>query len=133
MKLLTKKTDYAVRILAVLTKNKNKFLSAREIARFQNIPYQFLRQILQTLIKHNVVLSKEGGRGGFKLTSNPKKIFVLDIIKYFQGNVMLSECMFRKQLCHNRSTCILKKEINRIEALVEKEFAHISIAKLTKV
>lgn len=132
MKLLTKKTDYAIRILAVLTKNKNSFLSAREISRLQNIPYQFLKQILRTLVQHKIIVSKEGAQGGFKIKVVPKNIFVSDIIQYFQGNIMLSECMFRKQLCQNRSTCILKKEINRIEALVEKEFARISIAKLTK-
>jgi Rrf2 family protein len=132
MKLLTKKTDYAIRILAVLTKNKNRFLSAREISSLQNIPYQFIRQILRILLQHNFVVSKEGGKGGFKLNVDPKNISVSDVIQYFQGNIMLSKCMFRKQLCHNRSTCILKKEINRIEELVEKEFARISIAKLTK-
>ena len=52
MKVLTKNTDYAIRALMVLAKDRNNFLSAKKISIGQNIPYQFLRRILQGLIKN---------------------------------------------------------------------------------
>ena len=91
-----------------------------------------MRRILSELIKHNLTEAREGAGGGFKLCKNPDGIKVTDIIKIFQGNIQLSECMFRKKLCDNRKTCVLRKEINRIEKLVTKEFANITIGTLLR-
>ncbi|MCK4947104.1 MAG: Rrf2 family transcriptional regulator [Candidatus Aureabacteria bacterium] len=132
MKLLTKHTDYAIRALSELCENKNKFFSARQIAKRQRIPYQFLRQILQGLIKDKLVISKEGSGGGFRIDKDPNLISIVDIIAIFQGNIQLSDCMFRKKLCANRSNCVLKKQINRVEKLVNKEFKGITIGCLLK-
>ena len=132
MKLLTKNTDYAIRALLVLAKERDSYLSARDISKIQGIPYQFLRRILQKLIKNGLVKSREGGGGGFKINKNPNAIGVIDIIRIFQGNIQFAECMFRKQLCGNRATCVLRKEIKRIEKLVQREFKGIAISKLLK-
>ena len=132
MKLITKNSDYAIRALIVLAKNKNTYLPSSKIAKEQNIPYQFLRSILQSLIRNNLVVSKEGGGGGFKIDADPKDISVVDVIKIFQGNLQLTECMFRRKICMNRSTCILRKGIKRVEKIVEKEFDRMTLARLLK-
>ncbi len=132
MKLFTKETDYAVRALLVLAKDKDSFLSARRISKVQNIPYYFLRRILSKLIKHNLVESREGSGGGFKIVKDPAWVGIKDLIKIFQGNIQLTECVFRKRLCQNRKNCVLRKEIKRIEEIVDKEFKGITLAKLLK-
>jgi Rrf2 family protein len=132
MKVLTKSTDYAVRALIVLAKNKDKYVSARTISKEQEIPYQFLRRVLQVLIKNKMVISKEGIGGGFKIKKDPGKIKVSDIIISFQGKIELSECMFRKEVCCNRSTCVLRKEIKEIEKVVKERFDKVTIQKLIK-
>lgn len=132
MKLLTKDAEYAIRALLALAKGRDVFLSVRDISKSQDIPYQFLRRVLQKLIKQKLVKSREGAGGGFRINKNPDAIDVVDIIKIFQGNIRFSDCMFRKQLCRNRSTCVLRKEIKRIEELVDKKFRGISIGVLLK-
>jgi Rrf2 family protein len=130
MKMFTKHTDYAIRALLQLGLNKENFTSARLISKNQKIPYSFLRQILQELIKNKIIESKEGISGGVKLITNPKNIKINDIIKIFQGDIELSECMFRKKICANRSTCVLRREIKRIENIVTNEFSKITIQTL---
>lgn len=130
MKLLTKNTDYAIRALLVLGQNHEEFLSIQKIADIQRIPYEYLRKIAQQLIKYGFVESKSGGQGGVRLMMSPKKIKVSDIIQLFQGEFQLSECMFRRKFCHNRATCVLRKKIINIEAMVTKEFETITIASL---
>ncbi len=132
MKVLTKNSDYAIGALVILAKNKDKFLSAREIAVRQKIPYQFLRRILQELIRNKLVVSREGGSGGFKIDADPKKVSIVDVIKIFQGNIRVSDCMFRRKICQNRSNCILRKEIKRVERIIAKEFEGITLARLLK-
>jgi Rrf2 family protein len=131
MKLITKNTDYAIRALLVLAlADSDRYISARQISQKQKIPYHYLRQILQKLIKEKFVSSKEGGGGGFKLKKSPAAIKLSSVIMIFQGEIQLTECIFRKKLCHNRSNCVLRKQIKRIESLVTKEFAGITLKSL---
>jgi len=106
------------------------WVSAKVISDEQAIPYQFLRRILQELIRNGLVESKEGAGGGVKLAKEPGEIGVADVIEIFQGKVQLSECMFRKQLCSNRANCVLRHEIMRIEKMVNNEFSKVTIGKL---
>lgn len=132
MKLLTKNTDYAIRALLALAREKDVYISAKQISQEQNIPYEFLRKILQRLIKEGVVISKEGGTGGFMLNVSPASLKVADVIRIFQGELQLSECMFRQQICQNRAKCVLRKNIQRIEKMVVREFRGITIQSLLK-
>lgn len=77
-----------------------------------------------------MISSKEGKSGGFKIRKNPKDIKVLDLIKIFQGDLELSDCLFRKKLCTHRATCVLRHEILRINKIIDKEFETISIKSL---
>ena len=132
MKVLTKNTDYAVRALLELASHDQELVSAKEISEHQKIPYEYLRKILSRLIKEGIVESREGGSGGFRLKAAPSKIRITDLIKIFQGNVQLSECLFRQNICPNRSHCILRKNILKVEKKIIKEFNAITIKKLQK-
>ena len=130
MKVLNKETDYAVRALISLGMKAEGWVSAKAISDEQAIPYQFLRRILQELIRNGLVESKEGAGGGVRLGKNPAEIGVAAVIEIFQGKVQVSDCMFRKQLCSNRANCVLRHQIMRIERMVNDEFAKVTIGKL---
>lgn len=132
MKVLTKNTDYAIRALLSLAAERGSYLSARAIAVQQDIPYQFLRRLLQEMIRHGLVSSKDGASGGFMLSRDPDSIRVSELIGIFQGPVQVSECMFRKQICANRARCVLRHEIMRIEQVVQQEFDKVTIGKLLR-
>ena len=132
MKVLTKKTDYAIRALLMLGAKRGSYVSAKVIAVEQDMPYQFLRGVLQEMIRHDLIVSKEGIQGGFKLEKDPDEIGVKQLIEIFQGTVQVSECMFRKQICANRSRCVLRHEIMRIEQVVSNEFEQVTIGKLLR-
>lgn len=130
LKFLTKNTDYAVRSILGLAATNGEFISSKQLADTQKIPYQFLRRILQDLIKNGFIESKEGIGGGVRLLKKPSDIKIIDLIKIFQGEIELSECMFRHKICENRNTCVLRVEIKRIEGMVNREFGELTIQKL---
>jgi len=132
MKVLTKNTDYAIRALLALAAKKGSYVSAKSIATEHDIPYQFLRRLLQEMIRHNLIISKDGVQGGFIMQKNPDDITVTELIEIFQGKVQVSECMFRKQICSNRARCVLRHEIMRIEQIVQSEFQKVTIGKLLR-
>ena len=131
MKLLTKNSDYALQALVFLAQEE-RLISAKEISEKQRIPYQYLRKILQKLIGARYVESKEGGQGGFRITTDPAKIKLVDVMKVFQGEVQLVDCMFQKKICHSKKTCILREHIKEAEELVIKKLKGVTIKDLTR-
>jgi len=130
MKLLTKNTDYAIRSLLALAQSGERFVSSRELAQQQVIPLQYIRRILQDLVKAGYVVSKEGISGGVKLAAEPRSIIISDIIQFFQGPIQLSECLFQKKLCHNRATCVLRHRIKQAEDTIVAHFKGITLQTL---
>ncbi|MCX7005499.1 MAG: Rrf2 family transcriptional regulator [bacterium] len=131
MKLLTKKTDYAVRALLRLAQHDGR-LSARRIAAAEHIPLQFLRAIVQTLAQAGYVTTREGVTGGVALARAPRAIRLADILQLFQGTLDMTECLFRKKVCRNRATCVLRHRLLDIEHTVLAKFQRITIASLLK-
>jgi Rrf2 family protein len=130
MKLLTKNTDYAVRALAKIAVRGGQAVSAAQIAKEEKIPYAYLRRILNILKDEKVLRSIEGKGGGFVLNKKPAEICLTGVIRIFQGEVNLTECMFRKKICHNRSTCVLRAKIKGIEKKVLDELKGITLASI---
>lgn len=132
MKLITRDTDYAIRALCYIAKQKEEVVSVTELVKKLKVPRPFLRKILQILNSKGVLESYKGLGGGFKLLRPPNKIFILDLIKVFQGPFSLNECLLKKRVCPNKKTCQLKKKIDDIEKYVLSKLKTISIDSLIK-
>jgi len=132
MKLITRDTDYALRALCFIVKQKKEIVSVSELVKALKIPYPFLRKILQVLNKKGVLKSFKGQGGGFSLGTRPSRIFLVDLIEIFQGPLKLNECFFKKLSCPNIKTCSLKKKIDSIERYVISELKSIKISSLLK-
>ena len=130
VKLITRNTDYAMRALCYIAKQKGESVSAAEMVAELKIPRPFLRKILQSLSSEGLLRSSKGQGGGFSLAHPRDKILLTDLIRIFQNTIQLNECMFKKKICPNRNTCMLKKEIDAIEQEVFKRLRGITIASL---
>lgn len=130
MKLLTRNTDYAMRALCHIARQKQDSVSVAEMVTVLGIPRPFLRKILQTLSNEGLLESYKGQGGGFALARPAKEIHLTDLIRIFQSTIRLNECIFKKKLCPNRAFCVLKAEIDSIEQDVFRRLGRISIASL---
>ncbi len=130
MKLITRDTDYAIRALRFIAEQKKKKFSVSELARDLKAPRPFLRKIMQVLNKNGVLKSYKGQNGGFTLALKPERIFVTDLIEVFQGPVKLNECIFKKKICADVKSCILKEKLEAMERYVISELKSITIASL---
>lgn len=130
MKLITRDTDYSVRALCFIAKQDKKVVSVTELTKELKIPRPFLRKILQILNKEGFLKSLKGQGGGFALALGPNKIFIVDLIKSFQGPLKLNQCIFKKKLCPERKKCLLKKKLDSIENYVISELKSVSIKSL---
>ena len=130
MKLITRDTDYAVRALREIAQSKEKMVSTLYLEEKLGIPRAFLRKILQLLQKSGILDSAKGNQGGFILARPTQKILLLDIIKVFQGNVCVSDCVFLKEPCPQKSCCSLRGELKKIENYALERLGAVTLKSL---
>jgi len=131
MKLITRNTDYALRALCYIAKNKN-IVTVDELVKRLGVPRPFMRKILQLLSKNGAVRSSKGQGGGFELRIPAEKLYLIKIMRIFQGNVSLNECFLRKDICPNKGKCVLRKKIYGIEEDMLRQLREINIASLVQ-
>ncbi len=108
MKIFSKKVRYGLAALFELAKNYNMgFIQIKDIASAQNIPQNYLEQLLSILKKAGLVESMRGSHGGYKLNKPADKIKIIDIIEVLDGPLIISET--------SRSNDILNIYWNQIE------------------
>ncbi|MDD2751832.1 MAG: Rrf2 family transcriptional regulator [Candidatus Omnitrophica bacterium] len=132
MKLLTRDTDYAARALLFFAQQERKIIPVSVLVKELKTPRPFLRKILQQLSKAKILKSFKGNHGGFVLVKQPEKIFLVDLIRIFQGPIEINECIFKKKICPNRNFCILRNRISRIEEHVINELREITVGSLLR-
>ena len=128
MSLINRNTDYAVRALVHLAREKDGVVAVSQLARAEKIPQPFLRRIMQVLCQNGLVVSYQGKAGGFSLKKKPAEISLGEVARVFQGEVEISRCLFRKAVCHNHQNCFLRKRLKKIEKIVVSELERTNIA-----
>lgn len=83
---ISAKADYAVRAMVELAATvEEKPVKAERIATAQDIPLNFLENILGELRHAGLVRSHRGAEGGFRLAREPASITVADVIRAVDG------------------------------------------------
>jgi Rrf2 family protein len=86
MKISTK-GRYALRIMFYLAiHNNGNYIALREISEHENISIKYMEQITAVLSKFGLLSSVRGPSGGYKLSRNPDKYTVGEIIFVTEGD-----------------------------------------------
>jgi Rrf2 family protein len=118
---LNRNADYALRLMLEIGASSGA-VSTAEIARRQEIPYQFLRKVARTLVCKGLLKSERGARGGLRLARPGESITLLEIIAAF-GPPSLNRCTVEPPRCDRREVCGVfpvwaeaQKEVERVLA-----------------
>lgn len=87
---ITVKLDYTCRILCELARAypSGEPVRLEHLATVEEVPANFLAQILGELKAGRLVVSKRGVQGGFRLARSPAEITLLDIITVIEGDLL---------------------------------------------
>lgn len=130
MHLINRETDYAVRALCCLARQRRAIVPVARLCAESHAPRPYLRRILQTLAKVGILESFRGKGGGFRFRKSASQIRLADVMAIFQGSPDFTRCGFRNQVCPRRGTCPLRKKIKEIEQRVFAELRATTIASL---
>ncbi len=83
---ISAKADYAVRAVCELAAaTDEKPVKAERIANAQDVPLNFLENILSELRHAGIVRSHRGAEGGFRLAKDADQITIADVIRAVEG------------------------------------------------
>ncbi len=87
---ITVKLDYTCRILCELARHHatGELVRIDDLARIEEVPANFLAQILGELKNARLVESRRGVQGGFLLARAPDQITLHDIIQAIEGDLL---------------------------------------------
>jgi len=132
MKLSTK-TRYGTRILIELALKINQgAVSVSKISSNQKISVKYLEQILRILRQEGIVKSVRGPKGGHLLAKDPGKIYLGQIVRLFEGQTDLVNCVSSPENCEMAAECLVRDAWQDATSILYKKLDNISIASLIK-
>ena len=130
MKLSTR-SRYGTRILLELARSGGKDpVQVSEISSRQDIPVKYLEQLIRTLKQAKLVTSVRGPKGGHKLARAPEKISLGYIVRLFEGQTDLVECVSSPEKCSISDECNVRKAWKKATNVLYESLDAITIADL---
>lgn len=131
MDILRRNTDYALRAMVNLAKHYgNGAVSTRTLADDEDIPYQLACKLMQKLHKNKLVESCMGPKGGFRLSRDPSKINLLEVIQAIQGTPSLNKCLLGVDICPRKPTCPVSEKLAGLQAYISRYLGSITLSEL---
>lgn len=93
--MISKKCKYAIKALLYLAKHQmdDRAIDSSEIAEQERIPKKFLETILRELRNFQLLQSRRGKMGGYRLLKDPDSIKLSDLIRFMDGPIALLPCV----------------------------------------
>lgn len=127
---ITRRCDYACRILRAAYKNGDAYVSVSDIANDEDIPYAFARGIQHDMVEGGLIKTVRGARGGLTLNCDPAKTTLLEVLEAIQGPVSVSLCALDPDYCEKQEGCAYNKLWQGADRLLNEYFSSITLKDL---
>ena len=132
---LTKKTDYALIAMAVMSNRQADVISAREIAAMTKVPQAILTNILKMLSTAGLVTSVRGANGGYALARPVANISLRELITAIEGPIQFVQCALepaesRRSPCELESSCPVRSPALRVHDRLDSFLANVSLEEI---
>ncbi len=127
---ITRRCDYACRIIRAAYHGDGAYRSVAEIADEEGIPYAFARSIQHDLVQAGLITTVRGAHGGLKLDCDPAETTVLDVLVAVQGDVSVSTCAQNPEFCEKSACCAYSKVWRGADVLLNQYFGSITLSDL---
>ncbi len=129
---ITRRADYAVRLVMEVAANQDETVTTALVARRQGIPYQFLRKVAQTLTTGGLLTGARGGAGGLALARPAEQISVLDVLRALD-TPEVNDCSINPENCKRRSVCAAYPVWSEAQREMERVLGRTPISRLARM
>jgi len=100
------RTQYAIRAMTFLARNKDRVVTNSEVAAAEQIPAKYLEGIMTALKNSGLISGERGKYGGYRLLKSASDIPMLQIIEALDGSVMPVNCVGTPDACSLGCSCM---------------------------
>tara|TARA_B100001971_G_scaffold91323_1_gene84243 strand:+ start:391 stop:819 length:429 start_codon:yes stop_codon:yes gene_type:complete len=127
------KVDYGVRAMVELALHYGKGqIQTADIASKQGIPEAYLDQLMTSLHKFGLVISRRGPQGGHRLAMDPSEIDLHMVMSTLDGSISPLDCLIHPNDCIFSETCAQQEVWKSVEDAVRDVLRNISLADLAQ-
>lgn len=128
---ITSSVEYATRLMTALAREHgNAPVSAERLATSDNIPVDYVSQLLVKLRRAGLVESRRGSTGGYALAQAPSFITLGAVVRAVDGEVFEDVCgKYEKgeKDCRHQGGCSISPVWKRLGALVTQYFESVTL------
>jgi Rrf2 family nitric oxide-sensitive transcriptional repressor len=128
---LSKFTDYAFRVLIILSENPTAttLQTAEELASRLQTSEHHLKKVIQELARKGFILSQKGRTGGLRLAKAPSEINLCDVLLEMEENMNIVGCFADVSVCPLAAAgCKLQSLISNATQIFLQQFADKTLA-----
>ena len=125
---ITARVDYAVRAAVELASSGDGPVTAEHLAEAQQIPVNFLENILLDLRRAGIVESRRGAAGGYLLAKPAKDIVLADVVRAVEGPLASVRGLSPDALDYDGSAAALRDVWVALRSAVRSVLEHVTLA-----
>jgi Rrf2 family protein len=129
---ITSSIEYATRLMATLARAYGQApLPAERLAETDNVPADYVSQILVKLRRAGLVNSHRGSSGGYALSRPPAEITLGQVVRAVDGDVFEDVCEKYdggSKDCHHQGGCTISPVWQKLGTLVTGYFESVTLA-----
>ena len=125
---VTKLTDYATVVLAVLASAPDRVLSAAELAERAHLEPPTVAKVLKPLAHAGLVEGFRGATGGYRLARPARDISLIAIVEAIEGPLGMTECSGEHSNCELEPHCGVQSHWRRINDVIAEALGGVTLA-----
>ena len=104
----------------------------RDIAKCQDIPLAYLRELMTALAANGLVRAVRGPKGGYVLSREPESVTARQIIEPLEGALVLVDCTQDATLCDRSDRCAARSLWSKLTEDMRLTLDATSLSELAK-
>lgn len=128
------KSIYGIKALVYMAlKDHSLMVTVKELSKTLDIPEKYLEQIFTSLKKSGILSGKRGAAGGYTFARPIEDIRIGDILRIFEGDLLLSDCLSQLSQglnCTRRKTCNTREFWERLSGVLKNRVDGMSLGTL---
>ena len=127
---ISKLTDYATVVLAILAEQPDQLRTAAALAERTRIAAPTVSKLLKQLHKAGLLSSTRGLHGGYQLAHPPARITLAAVVDALEGPVALTDCAAGAGQCSIEHNCRVSRVWQRLNLAMRRALTEVTLAEL---
>ncbi|MDR1357924.1 MAG: Rrf2 family transcriptional regulator [Coriobacteriales bacterium] len=129
---ITRRTDYAIHLIADLSDNPEKPLGLRSLAERHAVSYAFARTVQQGLLKAGIITSSRGIHGGIRLARPLQEITLLEVFEAAQDPLEVAFSPKDPSWCGCENSCVSEDIWLSTRSVLGKHLSSIQLHRIIR-